>query len=68
LNEGKRIAILAGQGALAARKEIIDIAERLAAPIIKALLGKAVVPDDCPYTTGGLGLLGTGSWVSLPPR
>jgi pyruvate dehydrogenase (quinone) len=59
LNEGKRIAILAGQGALAARKAIIDIAERLAAPIIKALLGKAVVPDDCPYTTGGLGLLGT---------
>ena len=34
-------------------------AERLSAPIIKALLGKAVVPDDCPYTTGGIGLLGT---------
>ena len=59
LNEGKRIAILAGQGALDARKEIIDVAERLAAPIVKALLGKAVVPDDCPYTTGGIGLLGT---------
>ena len=59
LNEGKKIAILAGQGALNARNEIIAVAERLWAPIIKALLGKAVVPDDCPYTTGGIGLLGT---------
>src|ERR1700758_1824396 len=59
LNEGKKIAILAGQGALNARNEIIAVAERLGAPIIKALLGKAVVPDDCPYTTGGIGLLGT---------
>jgi pyruvate dehydrogenase (quinone)/pyruvate oxidase len=59
LNEGKKIAILAGQGALNARNEIIAVAERLSAPIIKALLGKAVVPDDCPYTTGGIGLLGT---------
>jgi pyruvate dehydrogenase (quinone) len=59
LNAGKRIAILVGQGALHARNEVIAIAERLNAPIIKALLGKAVVPDDCPYTTGGIGLLGT---------
>jgi pyruvate dehydrogenase (quinone)/pyruvate oxidase len=59
LNGGKRIAILVGQGALDARHEVIAVAERLAAPIVKALLGKAVVPDDCPYTTGGIGLLGT---------
>lgn len=59
LNAGKRIAILVGQGALDAGDEVIRIAERLSAPIIKALLGKAVVPDDCPYTTGGTGLLGT---------
>src|SRR5438477_1382666 len=59
LNGGKKIAILVGQGALDARNEVIAVAERLAAPIIKALLGKAVVPDDCPYTTGGVGLLGT---------
>ncbi len=59
LNDGKKIAILAGQGALNARNEIIAVAERLEAPIIKALLGKTVVPDDCPYTTGGIGLLGT---------
>jgi pyruvate dehydrogenase (quinone) len=59
LNAGKKIAILVGQGALHARNEVIAIAERLAAPIVKALLGKAVVPDDCPYTTGGIGLLGT---------
>jgi len=59
LNEGKKIAILVGQGALDARQEVIAVAERLSAPIIKALLGKAVVPDDCPYTTGGVGLLGT---------
>ncbi|HEV2616158.1 MAG TPA: thiamine pyrophosphate-dependent enzyme, partial [Candidatus Acidoferrales bacterium] len=46
-------------GALDARNEVIAVAERLAAPIVKALLGKSVVPDDCPYTTGGVGLLGT---------
>ena len=59
LNHGKRIAMLVGQGALEARNEVIAVAEKLGAPIIKALLGKAVVPDDCPYTTGGVGLLGT---------
>lgn len=59
LNAGKKIAILVGQGALDASEEVIAIAERLSAPIVKALLGKAVVPDDCPYTTGGVGLLGT---------
>ena len=59
LNSGKKIAILVGQGALEASDEVIAVAERLSAPIIKALLGKAVVPDDCKYTTGGIGLLGT---------
>ncbi len=59
LNAGKKVAILVGQGALDARGEVIAVAERLNAPIIKALLGKAVVPDDNPYTTGGIGLLGT---------
>jgi pyruvate dehydrogenase (quinone)/pyruvate oxidase len=59
LNRGKKIAILAGQGALGATEELEAIAEQLGAPIIKALLGKAAVPDDSPYTTGGIGLLGT---------
>jgi pyruvate dehydrogenase (quinone) len=59
LNEGKKIAILAGQGALGAGDQLESIAEVLGAPIIKPLLGKAVVPDDSPYTTGGIGLLGT---------
>lgn len=59
LNTGKKIAILVGQGALDASEEVIAVAERLSAPIIKALLGKAVVPDDSPYTTGAIGLLGT---------
>lgn len=59
LNSGKRVAILAGQGALHAERELVAVAEMLGAPIIKALLGKACVPDDSPYTTGGLGLLGT---------
>ena len=59
LNRGKRIAILAGQGALHATSELEALAEKLGAPIIKALLGKAAVPDDSPYTTGGIGLLGT---------
>lgn len=59
LNNGKRIAILAGRGALGAGDELEKVAELLGAPIIKALLGKAAVPDDSPYTTGGIGLLGT---------
>src|SRR5881296_1978576 len=59
LNEGRKVAILAGQGALHAGDELEEAAEVLGAPIIKALLGKACVPDDSPYTTGGIGLLGT---------
>jgi pyruvate dehydrogenase (quinone)/pyruvate oxidase len=59
LNAGQKIAILAGRGALHATDELEAVAERLGAPIIKALLGKAAVPDDSPYTTGGIGLLGT---------
>src|SRR5579871_2934539 len=59
LNAGKRIVILAGGGALRATDELEQTAERLGAPIVKALLGKAAVPDDSPYTTGGIGLLGT---------
>ena len=59
LNAGSRVAILAGRGCLTARKEILAVAKTLAAPIVKPLLGKAVVPDDHPYTTGGVGLLGT---------
>ncbi|MGH7825850.1 MAG: thiamine pyrophosphate-dependent enzyme [Candidatus Binatia bacterium] len=59
LNAGKKIAILAGQGSLKAGDELEQVAERLQAPIIKALLGKAAVPDNSPYTTGGIGLLGT---------
>lgn len=59
LNEGSRVAILAGRGALNAGPELEQMAELVGGPIIKALLGKAVVPDDSPYTTGGIGLLGT---------
>jgi pyruvate dehydrogenase (quinone)/pyruvate oxidase len=59
LNQGKKIAILAGRGALHATDELEATADSLGAPIIKALLGKACVPDDSPYTTGGIGLLGT---------
>jgi pyruvate dehydrogenase (quinone) len=59
LNEGKKVVILAGQGALHAGDELEQASEALAAPIVKALLGKACVPDDSPYTTGGVGLLGT---------
>jgi pyruvate dehydrogenase (quinone) len=59
LNAGQKIAILVGQGALHATAELEEVAEKLGAPIIKALLGKAAVPDHSPYTTGGIGLLGT---------
>ncbi|MCW5980835.1 MAG: pyruvate oxidase [Bryobacteraceae bacterium] len=59
LNAGKRVMILAGQGALGAGAELEQTAELLGAPIAKALLGKAAVPDSSPYTTGAIGLLGT---------
>jgi pyruvate dehydrogenase (quinone) len=59
LNAGHKVAILAGRGALNCCEELEEMAEKLGAPIIKALLGKACVPDDSPFTTGGIGLLGT---------
>ncbi|MGA7625501.1 MAG: thiamine pyrophosphate-dependent enzyme [Candidatus Acidiferrales bacterium] len=59
INRGAKVAILAGAGCLKGRNEVLQLAEKIAAPIIKPLLGKAVVPDDNPYTTGGIGLLGT---------
>lgn len=59
LNSASRVAILAGRGAFGARQELVQTAELLGAPIAKALLGKAVLPDDHPFTTGGIGILGT---------
>lgn len=59
LNAGKKVAILAGAGALDATDELLDVAEILGAGIAKALLGKAAVPDELPYVTGSIGLLGT---------
>ena len=59
LNAGKKVAMLVGAGALGATDEVISIAERLQAGVAKALLGKAVLPDDLPWCTGSIGLLGT---------
>ncbi|WP_030140705.1 thiamine pyrophosphate-requiring protein [Pseudomonas fluorescens] len=59
LNAGKKVAILVGAGALHATDEVIAIAEKLGAGVAKALLGKAVVPDESPWVTGSIGLLGT---------
>lgn len=59
LNRGKRVVIMAGQGAIGAAAELEAAAEALAAVIVKPLLGKAAVPDDSPYTTGSVGLVGT---------
>ncbi len=59
LNAGKKVAILVGAGALDATDEVIAVADRLGAGVAKALLGKAALPDDLPFVTGSLGLLGT---------
>jgi pyruvate dehydrogenase (quinone) len=59
LNAGRRVAILVGQGAKDATDEVIEVAERLGAGVAKALNGRAVVPDDLPFVTGSIGLLGT---------
>ena len=59
LNQGKKPVIMAGRGALGAGKELQEAADLLGAPIVKPVLGKACVPDDSPYSLGGVGLLGT---------
>jgi pyruvate dehydrogenase (quinone) len=59
LNEGEKVAILVGQGARGATDEVIEVAELLGAGVAKALLGKDVLPDDLPWVTGSIGLLGT---------
>ena len=59
LNSGSKVAILAGQGARGARRELEEVAELLGAGIAKPLLGKDVLSDELPYVTGSVGLLGT---------
>src|SRR3546814_6911088 len=59
LNQAEKPFILVGQGALGAGQELLEMAEKLGAPIGKALLGKGAVPDLSDYSTGGVGLLGT---------
>jgi pyruvate dehydrogenase (quinone) len=59
LNEGKKVAMLVGAGALKAADPVIEVADILGAGVAKALLGKAAVADDLPFVTGQMGLLGT---------
>src|SRR5436305_3885102 len=59
LNEGERVAMLVGQGARRAADELLEVADVLGAGVAKALLGKDVLPDDLPFVTGSIGLLGT---------
>jgi pyruvate dehydrogenase (quinone) len=59
LNQGERVAMLVGAGALGAGEDVVRVADKLGAGVGKALLGKAVVPDDLPFVTGSIGLLGT---------
>jgi pyruvate dehydrogenase (quinone) len=66
LNAGRRVAMLVGAGALGACDAVVEVADRLGAGVAKALLGKAAVPDDLPFVTGAIGLLGTQpSWQMM---
>ncbi len=66
LNSGERVAMLVGQGALHAGDEVAQVADTLGAGVAKALLGKAVLPDELPFVTGSIGLLGTKpSWTLM---
>jgi len=66
LNAGSKVAMLVGQGALHAGEEVAQVADLLGAGVAKALLGKAVLPDDLPFVTGSIGLLGTRpSWTLM---
>ena len=68
LNAGKKVAVLVGAGALHAADEVTAVAEKLGAGVAKALLGKAALPDDLPYVTGSIGLLGTKPSYDLMTR
>ena len=59
INAGSKVTIFVGRGALGCREEVTQLAETVGGPVVKALLGKAVFEDRSPYTTGGIGLLGT---------
>ncbi len=59
INAGSKVTIFVGRGALGCREEVTQLAETVGGPVVKALLGKAVLEDRSPYTTGGIGLLGT---------
>lgn len=59
INRGKKVAMLVGRGCLHARSEVLQFADLAGAPVIKALLGKGVIPDRDPHSLGGIGLLGT---------
>ncbi|MFL5853085.1 MAG: thiamine pyrophosphate-requiring protein [Solirubrobacteraceae bacterium] len=59
LNAGERVAILVGQGARGAADEVVEVADALGAGVAKALNGRAVLPDELPFVTGSIGLLGT---------
>jgi pyruvate dehydrogenase (quinone) len=65
LNAGERVAILIGQGARDAADEVVEVAELLGAGVARALLGRAVLPDDLPFVTGSIGLLGTTASLEL---
>ena len=66
LNSGKKVAMLIGAGALGAADEVLQVADLLGAGVAKALLGKAALPDDLPFVTGSIGLLGTKpSWTMM---
>jgi pyruvate dehydrogenase (quinone) len=66
LNSGKKVAMLVGAGAFRAAEEVVEAAQLLGAGVAKALLGKAVLPDDLPFVTGSIGLLGTRpSWTLM---
>src|SRR5437763_16412728 len=65
LNAGEKVAMLVGQGALHATDEVVETAELLGAGVAKALLGKGVLPDDLPFVTGSIGLIGTKTSLDL---
>jgi pyruvate dehydrogenase (quinone) len=66
LNGGEKVAMLIGAGAMNASDEVIEVAELLGAGVAKALLGKAALPDELPFVTGSIGLLGTKpSWTLM---
>ena len=61
INEAEKVTFFVGVGARYARKEVLELAEKVKAPVGHALGGKMYIQYDNPFDVGMSGLLGYGA-------